>query len=289
MLRRTATTLPKQEVALQIEHIIPRAKGGSNRVSNLCIACEKCNLAKGTQDIAQFLKKKPDLLKKIQAASKAPLKDAAAVNTTRWALFERLKASGLPIECGSGGLTKFNRITRGLPKTHWVDAVCVGKSTPETIKIEGVIALLIGAKGHGNRKMCYPDKYGFPKRHRQRKKNHFGYQTGNLVRAIVPKGKYQGVHVGRVLARATGSFDIDTGTGKAQGISQKYCHPVHCSDGYNYQTGKTCLRAAFFPPRLKRPGFPERNLYDNIGMATTGHNHPPNHPASPHLALCSMV
>ena len=46
-------------------------------------------------------------------------------------VYERLKALGLPVECGSGGLTKFNRITRGLPKTHWLDAACVGKSTPE--------------------------------------------------------------------------------------------------------------------------------------------------------------
>lgn len=182
----------KQEVPLQIEHIVPRAKGGSNRVSNLCIACEPCNLAKGTQDLVQFLKKKPDLLKKIQAQATTPLKDAAAVNTIRWALYERLKALDLPVECGSGGLTKFNRTIRGLPKTHWLDAANVGKSTPETIKVEGVIPLYIQAKGHGNRKMCYLDKYGFPKRHRQRKKKHFGFQTGDLIRAMVPKGKYQG-------------------------------------------------------------------------------------------------
>ena len=236
----------KQDMPLQVEHIVPKAKGGSNRVSNLCIACEKCNSAKGTQDLAIFLKKKPELLKKIQAASKAPLKDASAVNATRWALFEQLKRFGLPIECGSGGLTKFNRISRELPKTHWCDAACVGKSTPETVHMKGITPLLIEAKGHGTRKMCYTDKYGFPKRHRQRKKKHFGYQTGDLVRAVVPSGKYQGVHVGRVLARATGSFDIETGTGKAQGISQKYCHPIHRSDGYSYHTGKILPPASGF-------------------------------------------
>ncbi len=30
----------KENIPLQIEHIAPRAKGGSNRVSNLCLACE---------------------------------------------------------------------------------------------------------------------------------------------------------------------------------------------------------------------------------------------------------
>lgn len=50
----------KENIALQIEHIVPRAKLGSNRTSNLCLACEKCNTAKGTKDIAVFLKKKPE-------------------------------------------------------------------------------------------------------------------------------------------------------------------------------------------------------------------------------------
>jgi hypothetical protein len=62
--------------------------------------------------------------------AKAPLKDAAAVKATRWALSERLKGLGLLVETGSGGRTKWNRVRRGIPKTHWLDASCVGPSTP---------------------------------------------------------------------------------------------------------------------------------------------------------------
>ncbi|BCL81079.1 HNH endonuclease [Ktedonobacteria bacterium brp13] len=76
-----------KDTPLQIEHIHPRAKGGTNRVSNLCLACDPCNTAKGTQDIKDFLKKKPEVLKRIQAQAKATLKDAAAVNATRWLRF----------------------------------------------------------------------------------------------------------------------------------------------------------------------------------------------------------
>ncbi|MCY7320826.1 MAG: HNH endonuclease, partial [Phormidesmis sp. CAN_BIN36] len=149
-----------ENVPLQVEHIHPKAKGGSNRISNLCLACEKCNLKKGTQDIQDFLAKKPDLLKQILVQAKRPLKDAAAVNSTRWVLFNRLKETGLPVSTGSGGLTKFNRTRLELPKTHWLDAACVGQV--ETLEVLTSKPLLVKAMGHGTRQMCGTDKFGFP-------------------------------------------------------------------------------------------------------------------------------
>jgi len=125
---RTCSYCGKQNLPLQVEHIQAKANGGTNRVANLCLACDACNKAKGTLDIAVFLAKKPDVLSHIQAQAKAPLQDAAAVNTTRWFLYERLQALGLPVECGSGGRTKLNRTSRGLAKAHWIDAACVGAS-----------------------------------------------------------------------------------------------------------------------------------------------------------------
>jgi 5-methylcytosine-specific restriction endonuclease McrA len=35
-----------ENVPLQVEHIHPKAKGGTNRISNLCLACEPCNIKK---------------------------------------------------------------------------------------------------------------------------------------------------------------------------------------------------------------------------------------------------
>ena len=224
-------------VPLQVEHIRPRAKHGGNRISNLCLACEPCNLAKGTRDIQVFLAKKPDLLKKILAQAQKPLRDAAAVNTTRWALYERLKALGLPMECGSGGLTKFNRTMRELPKAHWIDALCVGQSTPETLHISNVLPLVITAKGHGCRQKCNVDDLGFPRGKAKGAKKVKGYQTGDFVRAVVTTGTKQGVYVGRVLVRASGSFDIQTKQGRVQGISHRFCAPIHRGDGYQYHSG----------------------------------------------------
>ncbi|HEX3642781.1 MAG TPA: RNA-guided endonuclease IscB [Ktedonobacteraceae bacterium] len=241
---RKCTYCGKQDVPLQIEHIDPRANGGTNRISNLCLACEKCNIRKGTKDIKDFLKKKPDLLKKILAQAKAPLGDAAAVNATRWELFRRLQTLGLPIECGSGGLTKYNRSTRELPKTHWLDAACVGKSTSEAVQVTGVYPLLITANGHGCRRMCSVDESGFtygnPKQAGRKK----GFKTGDMVKAIVTEGKHIGVYTGRVAARATGSFNITTKSRTIQGIGYQYCRALHRSDGYSYQRGATLVLAS---------------------------------------------
>ena len=168
-------------VPLELEHITPRAKTRDDRACNLTLACHRCNEKKGAQDIRGFLKHKPDLLQKLLAQAKAPLKDAAAVNGTRWALYRRLQEVGLPVECGSGGLTKYNRTLRGLPQAHWTDAACVGRSTPERVNIAAVM--------------------------------------------------------GRLLARASGSFDLQIKVGRVQGINARYCHPLHRSDGYCYQKG----------------------------------------------------
>jgi len=224
-----------KDVPLQIEHIHPRVKGGSNRISNLTLSCEKCNTKKGTKDIKDFLKKDPERLKKIQSQAKQPLADTAAVNATRFKLLETLKATGLPVETGSGGLTKFNRTTQNFEKTHWIDAACVGKSTPKKLNIKGVKPLLIKAAGHGSRQSCRTDKHGFPIRHCARVKIHFGFQTGDIVKAVVDKGKKIGAHIGRIATRVTGSFNISTVKGLVEGISHKYCKAIHRKDGYSYQ------------------------------------------------------
>ncbi len=227
----------KCDVPLQIEHIYPRAKGGTDRISNLCLACEKCNVAKGTRDIKDFLAKKPDVLKRILATLKTPLKDAAAVNTTRWALFKRLQAMGLPIECGSGGRTKFNRTMQDLPKDHWVDALCVVESTPARLSLAGIVPLLITAEGHGRRQMCLMGKRGFPRTGPKAAKHVKGFQTGDLVRAVVTSGAKIGTYVGRVAVRATGSFNITTKQATVEGIGDRYCTTLHKSDGYSYGLG----------------------------------------------------
>jgi len=166
------------------------------------------------------------------------------VNATRWALYQRLAALGLPVECGSGGLTKFNRVARELPKRHWLDAACVGKGTPEQLLVQDVVPLQIIATGHGSRQMCLMDKRGFPRTKPKQAKRVKGFQTGDLVRAVVTTGTKQGTYVGKVAVRSSGSFNITTKHGTKQGINHRFCVLVARSDGYSYQQGKEQA----FPP-----------------------------------------
>jgi 5-methylcytosine-specific restriction endonuclease McrA len=236
-----------ESVPLQIEHIVAKDRGGSNRVSNLTLACQKCNRTKNNRPVEEFLANKPEVLERILEQAKTPLKDAAVVNAARWELFRRLKETALPLETGTGGRTKFNRTRLGLPKTHWLDAACVGASTPETLKVEGVRPLLVRATGRGRRRRCNPDRFGFARGHAGKQSAFFGLRTGDVVRAEVPKGKQAGTHVGRAAVRSTGSFRV----GKSDGISWRYCRLLHRRDGYDYgESGAT------FPPLpLKGRGF----------------------------------
>lgn len=73
-----------------------------------------------------------------------------------------------------------------------------------------------------------------PSRHCSRTKFHFGFQTGDIVRAVVKIGKKIGTYIGRIATRATGSFNLSTTNGLVQGISHKYCSAIHRKDGYGY-------------------------------------------------------
>jgi 5-methylcytosine-specific restriction endonuclease McrA len=231
---RTCSYCDTKNIPLEVEHIKAKINGGTNRVSNLCLACVPCNTKKGKLDIRVFLENKPEVLKRILAQAKKPLKDATAVNATRWALYERLKVTGLPVETGSGGRTKFNRTIQGYPKEHWLDAACVGKSGENVVISDSLLPLLAKTTGHGCRQVTRTDKFGFPRQAAKTGGTTFGFQTGDMVQAVVTKGKKIGCYAGKVAVRATGSFNIQTKNGVIQGISHKCCTIIQRKDGYNY-------------------------------------------------------
>jgi len=229
------------EVPLELDHVVPRSQGGSQRESNRVPACHKCNQWKGNQPIEEFLRNRPAVLQRIQAHLKTPLGEAAAINALRWALYEGLQATGLPVETGSGGRTKWNRVSRALPKTHWLDAAAVGASTPSVLYVRWVIPWLITAEGRQRRQMVLMDKRGFPRTRAKGRSCVQGFRTGDIVRARVASGTKTGSYLGRVAVRASGSFNITTRTGTIQGVAARYCTALQHTDGYSYQKGERCF------------------------------------------------
>lgn len=239
---RSCAYCGKEGVPLQIEHLVAVSRGGSDRESNLTISCARCNQRKGTRNIEEFLKTKPEVLRRLLAQAKAPLRDAAALNSARQELLSRLWGTGLPVEVGTGGRTKFNRSRAALPKTHAFDALCVGASTPETLHGVRIPVLHITCKGRGRyqRHRRLPTKTHRAHVHAPRRKFYHGFQNGDMVLAQVPSGKYRGRHVAEVRTRSSGSFDLFVrGRKVAAGISVRHCRLLSRFDGYSYSQQPT--------------------------------------------------
>ena len=226
-----ATGVGPTGVRLNIDHIHPRARGGGNAVSNLTLACIDCNQRKGARDVRDFVTD-PVRLARILRQATRPLADAAAVNSTRWALHQALTATGLPVATGTGGKTKFNRTQFLLPKSHTLDALAVGQATGITSWPKQIYLAI--STGRGSYARTRSDQFGFPRLHLTRIKQHFGFATGDLVTAVVTNGTKAGRYTGRVAVRATGRFNITTTSGTVQGIHHRFFTLHQRADGWNH-------------------------------------------------------
>ena len=105
-------------VPLEVEHIIPKSKGGSNRASNLTISCSKCNLEKGTLTVEEFG------FHNIQKLAKQSLKATAFMNVVRKRLTRQVNADET-----FGYITKYRRIRYNLNKSHVNDAFVIAEGS----------------------------------------------------------------------------------------------------------------------------------------------------------------
>jgi hypothetical protein len=173
----------------------------------------------------------------ILARAKAPLKDAAASNSIRYATGGRLQAFGLQVFFWSGGRTTYDRTNQSYGKSHWLDAVCVGATGGSGHIPPGLQPLHVSAAGRGSRRMCRVDTYGFPRTSAKSRRVVNGCKTGDLAKALVNKGKKPGTYVGRVSVRKSGGFNIKTEAGTILGIAWQHCSLLQRADGYNYYMG----------------------------------------------------
>ena len=217
--------------AEEIDHIVCRAKGGSNSTYNLTPACRSCNEKKSNLSLKEFGK----LMNKdySQLEPKKLPKDAAIVQSARNYMVKEITKIIPDTTTHDAWLTKYNRDNLGLPKQHYYDALSVGE-IPSKLNFLTDKILQISAKGRGSRQMCSMDKFGFPRTSAKASKLVRGFQTGDMVKAVVPNGLKQGEYLGKVAVRSSGYFDIQSKTQIVQGIGYRYCHIVQRSDGYLY-------------------------------------------------------
>jgi len=104
----------KTDVPLEIEHIYPLSRGGSDRVSNLTISCHDCNQKKDDKTAEEF--GHPEIQKKALKS----LKSTAFMNQVRWKI-----VSELDCDYTFGYITKKKRIESGLEKSDVNDAFII--------------------------------------------------------------------------------------------------------------------------------------------------------------------
>ena len=159
----------------------------------------------------------------------------AAVNATRNALGELLLKIGCPVIVGTGGQTKFARVSNNLPKDHWIDAACVAINDGKITVSPKLKPLTITKQRRNNRQMTLMNKYGFPRtKAKGSSKKIFGFMTGDIVKANVSSGKYKGIHLGKVAVRLSGYFDIKKENSPLITTNKLNCKLIHHFDGYSY-------------------------------------------------------
>lgn len=121
----------KQDVRLEVHHIMPRRLGGTNQMGNLISLCKQCHQTTEHHEedfMSQFYKL-------IDGGSIGSRKYAAHVMTgKRWL---RSSLSDLaPLRITSGGETANKRAMWGVEKSHSNDAVCITGLRPDTVDVE---------------------------------------------------------------------------------------------------------------------------------------------------------
>lgn len=114
----------------EVEHMLPKSRGGSNRIDNLTLSCHNCNQKKDTLTAEEFIRQTLPAKKAATKLKQLPnekrlFQYMAHMNATRWTLYNTIKEKYPNVKMTYGYITKYNRIQAGLPKAHHIDAKCI--------------------------------------------------------------------------------------------------------------------------------------------------------------------
>ena len=195
---RTCVYCGKTGVPLEIEHLTPRSRDGPDTVNNLAISCRDCNQKKNNLTAEEF--GYPDLRK----SALMPLRDAAFMNTVRWKLTQ-LAGAGYTF----GYITKKNRISLGLDKSHANDAFVIARGTNQV----RVSQYTISQRRRNNRSLQINRKGFRPSIRRKR----YGFQPGDIVVYDHDRFSVVGMHnYGKSIVIKGGGKKMDINTKKVK-------------------------------------------------------------------------
>ena len=146
---------------LELDHVVPKSHGGTDRYDNLVAACRTCNQQRGNQTLEQWLKRRPKKLAEIEAKLGMELADATHMNVILPRLLQALRNDGWTVVEHSAASTAAGRRLCSVEKSHHGDAAMTG--CPTKLRYIPTEPITINAKGRGNRQRIMPDQYGTPK------------------------------------------------------------------------------------------------------------------------------
>lgn len=109
-------------VPLEVHHRLQRHDGGSNRPSNLITVCHDCHKAfhDGT-----LTGRKAKIMLPPTEKEQHSMQGAAFMSIMRWAVYDKLKETGIPVHMTYGYITARQREKYDLQKDHRIDAKCI--------------------------------------------------------------------------------------------------------------------------------------------------------------------
>ena len=144
---------------------------------------------------------------KLEKKARRRISGALISNSVHWTLFGAIKATGLRTE----------------PR---------GEGSGRLVSMSSEV-LVVKATGHGSRRVTNVDRFGLPRGAARKGGPVLGLRTGDVVRAVLTRGKHPGVHVGRIAANAKGSFVVYSAVGRVE-TGRNNCVLLHRKDGYAY-------------------------------------------------------
>ncbi|MFQ6062653.1 MAG: RNA-guided endonuclease IscB, partial [Methanosarcinales archaeon] len=186
---------------LQVEHVIPSSRGGTDRVSNLVIACKTCNMQKGNKTASEF----GFLNIQKQAEKHKSFRYSALSQSYKNYLLQELSRNW-KVRKTYGYRTKFYRIKLGLDKSQINDAIAI-VSKDNSVEIPNSYLLERQIKKRlPVHRLWNENKKGKPILRTVADREIFGYKLWDKVRAYhSKKGLISGYITG---LRASGSFEI---------------------------------------------------------------------------------